>query len=1092
MGAAKTGLDRLLGRATRIWSSGHGGRKADRQRVLASGLFDAAWYRAAYPDVAHAGLDPLGHYLEHGGREGRAAGPAFHGAAYLTLNPDVARAFSHPLLHYLAYGRAEQRPLPTAEDLQRLGFASLSAEETGLVARLAASPLFDAAWYAERHPEVAATGFAAAVHYVLRRADGPRHPGPQFDARRYAADNPDVVAGGVDPFLHYLTHGQAEGRAYHPVDPADTGSLPADELTALVEASGLFDATWYAKTYPEVGRSGLTPIEHFVREGLPRGYDPGPGFDATHYAALYPDVEAAGLLPFVHYVEHGRAEGRSPLPSRSSPAASGEIAETWLGRVGLSEAEAAALVRESPLFNADWYMARHLDVARSDLAPDLHYVRHGGPEGRPPSLHFDPAFYRSEMPEANGPDVDPLIHFLLFGRAAGARPHPLLDVPPRLAPLHRDAYPIVAPAEGDVAGDLDAPLPPPDDAPWLALSGVPLVPIGETATARPHAAAVEAFWRLSGGLGTAPLSASEGDAPMPEAIGGLAPGALDLSALAVEDLWFVDAGTLRIRQEASAAGATLAAYQWDAEAGQPRAATLDGGRQGGLRCVDIRLAAPLHPVLLVGWDGERGPAAVLLPFPSLCRGGLHYAELVAGRQLASPLDEIARRSRRLADGLLAARGAERWIGRIEVDRRNALGSEPIFAPDTGRWLRQVFGIEVSDAAPPADASSEPATGTLVLPPDCVPTLEALVARRGPTLGADAASIGSFLVAEAITGKPVASVHVPPLDPIWTALQPRQGRAGFPQVLPAGQRPASARAFPWAIRVRRAGRQMDAGLLSPHAPDTPEPILAATPAEPVPFRLAAVIRVTDPTLLPTLLDSLADQAKADIEEILLLVEALDGTDWAAAVRARLDVPVRVLPRPAEDWPDLKALAALVTAPLLFFLDGSVVLHDRRTVSVLGTIARAPAIASAASATVHETFSKHGSLLSVESGGYTPGHLGFAAGPGLILSLPEIGGALPDATVPVIANRLACCMVRTAVLRDLDLAAVGSFGSIPEVLRFALAGLSAGFRHAATTVVRAGDRRPAGVREAVDPIALPALGPNGLDGLLRSVTVVAEVR
>jgi GT2 family glycosyltransferase len=40
-----------------------------------SGAFDAAWYRAAYPDVAASGVDPALHYLRRGAAEGRAPLP---------------------------------------------------------------------------------------------------------------------------------------------------------------------------------------------------------------------------------------------------------------------------------------------------------------------------------------------------------------------------------------------------------------------------------------------------------------------------------------------------------------------------------------------------------------------------------------------------------------------------------------------------------------------------------------------------------------------------------------------------------------------------------------------------------------------------------------------------------------------------------------------------------------------------------------------------------------------------------------------------------------------------------------------------------
>ena len=49
--------------------------RARARRLLASGAFDAGWYRSAYPDVAASGEDPALHYLRRGAAEGRAAMP---------------------------------------------------------------------------------------------------------------------------------------------------------------------------------------------------------------------------------------------------------------------------------------------------------------------------------------------------------------------------------------------------------------------------------------------------------------------------------------------------------------------------------------------------------------------------------------------------------------------------------------------------------------------------------------------------------------------------------------------------------------------------------------------------------------------------------------------------------------------------------------------------------------------------------------------------------------------------------------------------------------------------------------------------------
>ncbi|CAO4173743.1 TylF/MycF/NovP-related O-methyltransferase [Methylorubrum populi] len=77
--------------------------------IAASGLFDSAFYLAANEDVVRAKLDPLQHYLWHGGLEGRRPSPAFDGAAYLASYEDLREAGVNPLLHYLKFGVVEGR-----------------------------------------------------------------------------------------------------------------------------------------------------------------------------------------------------------------------------------------------------------------------------------------------------------------------------------------------------------------------------------------------------------------------------------------------------------------------------------------------------------------------------------------------------------------------------------------------------------------------------------------------------------------------------------------------------------------------------------------------------------------------------------------------------------------------------------------------------------------------------------------------------------------------------------------------------------------------------------------------------------------------
>ncbi|OZI48373.1 glycosyltransferase family 2 protein [Bordetella genomosp. 4] len=68
--------------------------------IRKSDLFDSAWYLKKYPDVEHAGFDPVLHYVRHGAKEGRRPGPWFDIKRYLETQQN-RESIHNPLLHYL-------------------------------------------------------------------------------------------------------------------------------------------------------------------------------------------------------------------------------------------------------------------------------------------------------------------------------------------------------------------------------------------------------------------------------------------------------------------------------------------------------------------------------------------------------------------------------------------------------------------------------------------------------------------------------------------------------------------------------------------------------------------------------------------------------------------------------------------------------------------------------------------------------------------------------------------------------------------------------------------------------------------------------
>lgn len=117
--------------------------------------------------------------------------------------------------------------------------------QRGRARLIAASGLFDVAWYRERYPD--AHGRDPVAHYLRHGAT--RAPNPLFRGDWYLAQNPDVRAAGMNPLLHYLLHGAAEGRMPNP----------------------LFDGARYLKQNPDVAAAGQNPLAHYLRNGAAEG-----------------------------------------------------------------------------------------------------------------------------------------------------------------------------------------------------------------------------------------------------------------------------------------------------------------------------------------------------------------------------------------------------------------------------------------------------------------------------------------------------------------------------------------------------------------------------------------------------------------------------------------------------------------------------------------------------------------------------------------------------------------------------------------------------------------------------------------------------
>ncbi len=90
------------------------------------------------------------------------------------------------------------------------------------------------------------------------------------------------------------------------------------------------------------------------------------------------------------------------------------------------------LMKDSPLFDADWYKAQHLDVEGIKLTPEQHYLRYGWRMGRNPSALFCGVSYLESYPDVVQSNENPLVHYLRFGRHEGRQVQPVRQRNPSL------------------------------------------------------------------------------------------------------------------------------------------------------------------------------------------------------------------------------------------------------------------------------------------------------------------------------------------------------------------------------------------------------------------------------------------------------------------------------------------------------------------------------------------------------------------------------------------------------------------------------------------------------------------------------------
>ncbi len=86
-----------------------------------------------------------------------------------------------------------------------------------------------------------------------------------------------------------------------------------------------------------------------------------------------------------------------------------------------------ALIRDSGLFDIEYYSQQKPDSKNSELDPILHYLEEGAWQGLNPHPLFDTAYYLQQKPELFTEGINPLVHYLDKNYSKKFNPHPLFQ-----------------------------------------------------------------------------------------------------------------------------------------------------------------------------------------------------------------------------------------------------------------------------------------------------------------------------------------------------------------------------------------------------------------------------------------------------------------------------------------------------------------------------------------------------------------------------------------------------------------------------------------------------------------------------------------
>ncbi len=167
-------------------------------------------------------------------------------------------------------------------------------------------------------------------------------------------------------------------------------------FSAMDLARAIYDPSWIRAD----DVSDDEAFANYLAAGAHPPGDPHPLFSVEHYLAQAPELLETGESPLLHFVSGGWRRGLSP----------------------------------HPLFDVPHYVRSYGGELGEDEDPLSHYLHEGAEKFNSPNPWFDPGYYNHVYEDVRG-EMDPLVHFWVFGGREGRRPNKYFD-----SVLHRSRH----------------------------------------------------------------------------------------------------------------------------------------------------------------------------------------------------------------------------------------------------------------------------------------------------------------------------------------------------------------------------------------------------------------------------------------------------------------------------------------------------------------------------------------------------------------------------------------------------------------------------------------------------------------------------